>query len=404
MKVKTGQALTFIFITLLIDITGMSIIIPVIPKLIEQLTHTNESEAAAYGGELLAVYAVMQFLFAPTLGNLSDRYGRRPVLLFSLFGFSIDYLLQGFAPSITWLFIGRAIAGFTGASFSTASAYIADVSTPEKKAQNFGLIGAAFGLGFIIGPLLGAFFGHYGPRIPFFVAAGLSLLNAVYGYFILPESLPVEKRRPFNWSRANPVGTLVQLKKYPAVTGFFFALFFLYMGGSAVQSVWSFWGTRQFGWDEKMIGISLGVVGLLVALVQGMLIRKTMPLLGHEKSIIIGNLLMMTGVVLFAFASETWQVFVFLVPYALGGIAGPAIQGYISNFIPPDQQGELQGGLTSLMSITLIFGPLLMTWLFAYYSGGHAAFRFNGMHYLAAGLFFLISTLLAARSFKKHAQ
>src|SRR5215211_4300731 len=212
-------AMSFIFITLLIDVTGLGLIIPVMPKLIESLTGGNISDASRWGGWLTFAYAIMQFLFAPVLGNLSDKWGRRPVLLFSLLGFGVDYLFLSFAPTIGWLFLGRLIAGVTGASFTTASAYIADISTAENRAQNFGMIGAAFGLGFIIGPVIGGLLGEYGPRVPFLAAAGLSLLNALYGFFVLPESLPKEMRRKFEWRRANPLGSLLQLKKYPAISG-----------------------------------------------------------------------------------------------------------------------------------------------------------------------------------------
>jgi DHA1 family tetracycline resistance protein-like MFS transporter len=247
---KREAALGFIFITLLIDITGFGIVIPVFPKLIEHLIHGNLSDAARYGGWLTFAYSVMQFLFAPVLGNLSDKYGRRPVLLGSLLGFSIDYTFLAFAPSIWWLFVGRIIAGITGASFTTASAYIADVSTPEKRAQNFGIIGAAFGLGFIIGPVLGGVLGQYSTKLPFLAAAGLALLNATYGYFILPESLAKENRRGFEWKRANPIGSLVQLKKYPAVSGLIASLILIYIAAHAVQSTWTFFTMVRVKWCE----------------------------------------------------------------------------------------------------------------------------------------------------------
>lgn len=234
-------AIGFIFITLLIDITGLGLIIPVVPDLIEELLHsTDNSKASQYAGFLTLAYAATQFLFAPILGNLSDKYGRRPVLLLSLLGFGIDYIFVSFAPSITWLFIGRIIAGITGASFTTASAYIADISTSENRTQNFGMIGAAFGLGFILGPLLGGLLGELGTRVPFYVAAGLALLNCLYGYFILPESLDKEHRREFEWKRANPIGSLLQLRKYPAVGGLIISLFLIYIAGHSVQSIWSF--------------------------------------------------------------------------------------------------------------------------------------------------------------------
>ncbi|MBY0348127.1 MAG: MFS transporter [Hydrotalea flava] len=399
-KDKKQAALGFIFITLLIDVTGFGIIIPVLPKLIEQLIHGNLSQASNYGGWLLFVYAVMQFIFAPILGNLSDRYGRRRILLFSLFGFGMDYLLQGFAPNIFWLFVGRFIAGITGGSFTTASAYIADISTPEKRAQNFGMIGAAFGLGFIIGPVLGGILGHYGPRVPFFAAAVLAFVNWLYGYFILPESLPAENRRKFEWKRANPLGSLVQLKKYPVISGLVFSITLLYIAGHAVQSCWSYYTMSKFGWDEQMVGYSLGFIGLIVGIVQGVLIRSIIPRLGQEKSIYIGLSLYAVGFLLFAFASTTWMMFVFMIPYALGGIAGPSIQGIISNHVPPNEQGELQGALTSLMSATSIIGPLMMTHIFAYFTSSKAPVHFPGAAMLLGALLTFISTAFAYRTLK----
>src|SRR5688572_25210445 len=262
---KKNAALGFIFVTLLIDVIGFGIIIPVVPNLISELGHVSIPEAAAYSGWLLASFAVMQFIFSPVLGNLSDQYGRRPVLLISLFGFGVDYLLTAFAPSLVWLFAGRIIAGITGASFTTASAYIADVSTPEKRAQNFGMIGVAFGVGFIIGPVLGGILGKYSTHLPFIAAGVLALLNAAYGYFVLPESLDKAHRRSFDIKRANPLGSLVQLKKYPAVLGLAVSLFLLYFAGQAVQSIWTFYTFEKFSWNEAMVGYSLGFVGLTVA-------------------------------------------------------------------------------------------------------------------------------------------
>lgn len=386
----------FIFITLLIDVTGFGLIIPVMPKLIEQLLHDSSiSKASQYGGYLTFAYAFMQFLFAPVLGNLSDKYGRRPVLLFSLFGFGIDYLFLSFAPSIAWLFVGRLIAGITGASFTTASAYIADVSTPENRAQNFGMIGAAFGLGFIIGPLIGGLLGELGPRIPFLVAAGLALTNWLYGFFVLPESLDKEHRRPFEWKRANPIGSLIQLRKYPAVIGLVGSLILVYLAAHAVQSNWSFFNIEKFKWTPKMIGISLGVVGLLVGGVQGGLVRIVNPKIGNEKSVYIGLSLYALGLLLFAFASQSWMMFVFLVPYCLGGIAGPALQSIISGHVPPNEQGELQGALTSLISVTSIIGPILMTGLFAFFTKPGAPVYFPGVSFLLGSVFMIASAIWA---------
>ncbi|WP_419800861.1 TCR/Tet family MFS transporter [Mucilaginibacter sp.] len=394
-------ALGFIFITLLIDVTGFGIIIPVLPKLIAEMIQGNLSQASVIGGWLTFAYAIMQFMFAPVLGNLSDRFGRRPVLLFSLLGFGLDYLFLSFAPSVGWLFVGRTIAGITGASFTTASAYIADISTPQNRAQNFGMVGAAFGIGFIIGPVLGGLLGQYGSRVPFMAAAGLSLLNALYGYFVLPESLAPENRRPFQLKRANPVGALMQLKKYPAISGLVVSLILLYTANNGMQSTWSYYGMEKFKWNEAMVGFSLGFVGLMTALVQTVVIRWTIPKLGTEKSLYVGFILYAIGLFLFAFALNGWQMFVFIIPYSLGGIAGPALQSIMSGFVPANEQGELQGALTSLMSATTIFAPVMMTSLFAYFTSSKTPFLFPGAPFFVGGVLILVSTVLAYRSMKR---
>jgi DHA1 family tetracycline resistance protein-like MFS transporter len=394
-------AIGFIFITLLIDVTGLGLIIPVVPKLIEDLLHTtNISKVALFGGLLTFSYAIMQFLFAPVLGNLSDKYGRRPILLFSLLGFGLDYILLAFAPSIGWLFVGRIIAGITGASMTTASAYIADISTPETRAQNFGMIGAAFGLGFIVGPMIGGLLGEMGPRIPFLVAAGLALLNAAYGYFVLPESLDVSNRRAFDWKRANPISSLKNLSRFPAVAGLIISFFLIYVASHAVQSNWSYFNIEKFKWTPKMIGISLAVVGVLVSLVQGVLVRFVNPKIGNEKSVYVGLGLYTIGLVLFGLASQSWMMFVFLIPYCLGGISGPGLQAIISGSVPANEQGELQGSLTSIISITSIVGPLVMSNLFAFFTGPIAPFYFPGAPFMLAAVLMLLSCFFAYKALR----
>jgi len=399
---KKSAAIGFIFITMLIDITGWGIIIPVIPKLIKELIHGDISEAAKYGGWLTFAYAITQFMFAPLIGNLSDKFGRRPIILISLFAFSMDYLLLAFAPTITWLFIGRIIAGLTGASITTASAYIADVSTPENRAKNFGMIGAAFGLGFIIGPVIGGLLGQYGSRVPFYAAACLCLLNFLYGYFILPESLSVDNRRNFNLKRANPIGAFMNIRKRPSLYGLLFSLFLVYVASHSIQGNWSYFTMYKFHWDEKMVGISLGVIGLLVGLVQGVLIRWINPILGNEKSIYVGLALYTLGLSLFAMATESWMVFLFLIPYCLGGIAGPAMQAVISSKVDASEQGEIQGTLSSLMSASTIIGPPLMSSVFYYFTHNDAPFKFAGAPFVLGASLMLISTIIAFLSFRKN--
>lgn len=395
MTKNRNAAIGFIFLTLVIDITGLGLIIPVMPKLIEQLTHTDISHASRIGGFLTSTYAVMQFIFSPILGRLSDKHGRRPILLISLFGMAADYLLLYFAPSIAWLFIGRALSGVTGASITTASAYIADISTAETRAKNFGMIGAAFGIGFIVGPIMGGLLGSFGPRIPFLVAAGLAAINWLYGYFILPESLDKAHRRPFSWSAAIPGKSLMSLRKYPTIFGLIISYFLVYLAAHAVHSNWSFFTIEKFGWTEIKIGWSLGVVGVLVGLVQGLLVRVVNPKLGNEKSIYIGLCLYALGLFLFAFATQSWMMFVFLIPYCLGGIAGPALQSIIAGHVAPREQGELQGALTSVMSITSIIGPTIMTGLFYYFTGPKKPFHFSGASFFLGGIFMLMAAAIA---------
>jgi DHA1 family tetracycline resistance protein-like MFS transporter len=402
---KNGnRQLIFIFITILIDVIGLGIIIPVIPKLIQELSGEGLSEASRYGGWLMFSYAIMQFLFSPILGGLSDKFGRRPVLLISLFGLGIDYIFMAWAPSMTWLFLGRIIAGISGASFTTATAYIADISEPEKRAQNFGLVGAAFGLGFIIGPVVGGISAQWGSRIPFIAASVLTLMNFLYGYFFIPESLDSNNRRNFEWKRANPVSSLLNLKRYPAVSSLAACLMLMYIASHAVQSNWSYYTMLKFSWNEAMVGYSLGFVGVLVSLVQGGLIRIVIPKIGQVKSIYAGLAFYASGLLLFAFASSSWMMYAFLIPYCLGGLAGPALQGYISNHVPANEQGELQGALTSLISVTSIIGPVLMNGLFAYFTSAETPYYFPGAPFILASIMIIVSIFLAVKSFtqKKH--
>ena len=403
MKKPRKAALVFIFITVLIDVIGIGIIIPIIPVLIQELTGGTISQSSSYAALLVLAYSSMQFLFSPVIGGLSDQFGRRPILLISLFGFGIDYIFLALAPTIGWLFIGRIISGITGASFSTAGAYIADVSPPEKRAQNFGLLGAAFGLGFIIGPALGGFFGEYGSRIPFFVSAGLSLLNWLYGYFVLPESLAPEKRRKFDIKRANPVGSLIALKKYPMIIALVASLFLVYVANFATQGTWSFYTMEKFGWGEMEVGLSLAFVGLMVAIVQGGLIRVIIPKLGQVRSLFLGLTINAFGLLAFGFASAPWMMYAIMVPFALGGLAGPAFQGIISSQVSDNEQGELQGALTSLNSVAAIIGQPLMLWLFRSFTAQDTTFYFPGVPFAAGAVLTLISIFLTMRVLKKPA-
>ena len=399
---KRSAATIFVLITVLIDSIGFGIIIPIMPSLISELAHTDVSGSARYGGFLFAAYSVMQFVFSPIVGGLSDQFGRRPILLASLFGFGIDYLFLVFAPTITWLFIGRLIAGVMGASFTTAAAYMADISTPEKRAQNFGMIGAAFGLGFIIGPIIGGIASDFGTRVPFMVSGVLTLCNFCYGYFVLPESLKPENRRKFDWKRANPVGALLNLRRFPMLIGLVSALFLVYISNFSTQGTWSYFAKERFNWSNKEIGWSLTFIGFMIALVQGGLTRILIPKLGTKNSIYAGFTFSILGSFAYAFANQGWMMYAIMVPFSLGGLAGPAMQGIISSQVPANEQGELQGSLTSLNSVAAIIGPILMTSLFYKFTAKDAPIYFPGASFMAAAILTTISLLLIIRTLKKN--
>lgn len=402
MAKQKQSAMIFIMITLLIDCIGFGIIIPVLPNLIKEFTGGSISVAADYGGYLMVAFALPQFIFSPILGGLSDQYGRRPILLFSLFGLGMDYLFLSFAPSIFWFFIGRIIAGITGASFTTGMAYIADISTPEKKAQNFGLVGAAFGLGFILGSVGGGLLSSFGLRVPFMVAAGLSLVNWLYGYFILPESLAPDKRRNFSWKRANPIGSFMNASKYPAILGLLATLLLLYIASHSVQSNWSYYVIEKFQWTPKMIGYSLAVVGIMVALVQGGLIRIIIPKIGNRKAIYFGLILYVIGFLCFAFAKNGLMMMLFIIPYCLAGMGGPAMQSIISNQVPENAQGEIQGITTSLQSLAAIIGPWVVSHIFVYFIEDGTPLYFPGAPFIFSAVLTLIGLFIAIRALRKY--
>lgn len=394
-------ALFFIFITILVDVIGIGIILPIIPDLIMELTGEGNHMAIIYGMWLTTAFAGMQFLFSPVLGEISDKYGRRPILLIALLGLSIDYLIHAWAPSIVWLFLGRFLAGITGASFTVASAYIADVSTKENKAKNFGLIGAAFGIGFIIGPGIGGFFGEIDIRLPFYIAAGLTFANFLFGYFFVPESLTMENRRQINFSKMIPGVSLFALRNYKGILLLISAFFLANLAGQALPSTWSYYGIERYDWNPRQIGLSLMVVGLLVAVVQGFLVGKLVTKFGKRKVIIYGFLLWTVGMFLFSFAHEPWMLYAFLIPYALGGIAGPTVQGVISNQVSEKEQGILQGSITGLVSITAILGQFIFAPVFYYFIRPETSIYFPGAPYALAAVLLLIAFILATTAIKR---
>jgi len=399
---KQSAALGFIFVTIFIDVLGLGIIIPVLPKLLQILGHIDVNGASKYIGWLTFVYASMQLLFASIMGNLSDRYGRRPILLISLFGFGLDYAVMAFSPTIAWLFVGRIIAGICGASTSTATAYIADVSTGDKRAANFGLVGAASAIGLIFGIALGAYLYAINIRLPFMAAAGFAFANGLYGLFVLPESLAKENRRKFEWSRANPLLSLVRMyKKHPTLATLLSATCIVYIAQKAVEYLLSTFIYEKFNWTPASVG-TLGLfIGLVLFSIQAGLIRYTVPKFGKQKNIIAGLIFYALGLLLLAFAAKGWVLYLCVIPYCLGGLSGPAMQGIASDQVAINEQGELQGAFAILNSISLIIGPLLFGYVFFFFTKKESSVYFPGAPYLLAAVLMLISTFISIRVFKR---
>jgi DHA1 family tetracycline resistance protein-like MFS transporter len=396
-------ALAFIFVTMLVDSMGLGIIIPVGPKIIAELLGRGSddplamSQAAQWGGWLSFVFAAMLFLCAPLIGNLSDRFGRRPVLIASLLGLGFDYLITGLAPTIAWLFIGRFLSGIAGASYTTVNAYIADITPPEKRAANFGLTGAAFSVGFVLGPAIGGLLGEYGARVPFFFAAGLSVVNALFGLFVLKESLAPENRRKFEWWRANPVGALYGLKRLPGIFWLLAVLVLMRLAHDSNPSVFSYYVYAKFHWTPRMVGYALMAVGVLMSIVYGGLVRVVVPRIGETASVYLGLFCGAIGFAGYAFATQSWMMFAFMVPFALMGFVQPALSAIMSKMVGPKEQGELQGALACIGGLTAIVAPPLLTNLFAYFSSGRAPVYFPGAAFLAASLFLVLAMAVFTR-------
>lgn len=364
------SSLTFVFLVVMIDMIGFGIVMPVLPRLIMDLGDITIDKAAIWAGWLGAGYAAMQFVFAPILGNLSDRFGRRPVLLAALLGFAIDYALMGLAPSLWWLAAGRLIAGLTGASFSAAYAYLADITPPEQRAQGFGKISMAFGLGFIIGPALGGFLGEIGPRVPFFVAAGLAFANFAFGFFFLKESLAPENRRPFRLARANAFSALKALgHQNPQVLWFVAALTLWMLAHTVYPTIWAYFATAAYGWGGLKIGLSLMLVGVSAALVQGFLLPVLIPRLGEVRAVALGVATVVALTAVYAFARSEWVIFGAILLNGLSGLVLPSINALNSRAVDAASQGELQGATQAMNSIAAIVGPPLYTGLFARFTG-----------------------------------
>jgi DHA1 family tetracycline resistance protein-like MFS transporter len=394
---RPQPAVIFIFITLFLDIFGIGLVVPVLPGLVEELQGGSVEAASHAVGWLGALYALMQFIFSPILGSLSDRFGRRPVILVSLLGAALDYLLLAWAPSMAWLFVGRIISGITAANFSAASAYIADVTSPEKRAAGFGMIGAAFGLGFIAGPAVGGLLGEFGLRLPFLVAAGVTALNWIYGIFVLPESLTPENRRAFDWLSVNPFKSLVALARWPVVSGLAGAQFLMNLSHNIYPSLWVLYTGFRYGWSTRTVGLSLCVVGLTSAIVQGALAGNIIRRMGERRAVLFGLGLMSVAMVCYGLATEGWMIFVTIILGSIGGVAGPAEQSLISQAVPADEQGAVQGALNSLASVAGVIGPLVWTWIFAASLGTNGTLNFPGLAFIIAGVLTLIALAIAVR-------
>ncbi|MCC6919395.1 MAG: TCR/Tet family MFS transporter [Alphaproteobacteria bacterium] len=404
MASPSRHALTFIFLTVLIDSIGFGVTLPVFPDLIVTLEGGTLDEATIVGGYLLALFAVMQIVFGPLMGNLSDRFGRRPVLLLSLAAFGIDYALMAFAPNLAWLFVGRAIAGLAGAVYVPANAFIADVTEPDKRAQAYGLIGGAFGAGFILGPALGGLLGELGPRAPFFAAAGLALLNVLYGFFVLPESLPPEKRRAFEWRRANPLGAFRALTRMPALGLLAAALFAWALAGTVYPATWAFFAKIRFAWSAADIGLSLAFVGMTMTIVQVFVTGPAVKRLGERRALVTGIAFGIFEFVAMAVITEGWMIYPVMAGGALSGLAYPALNALLSQQTAASEQGELQGALSGLNALSEIAGPLLMTGALGYFSGVHAPVHFPGAAFaLAAGLALVALGFLALAGRRREA-
>lgn len=402
------RALLFVFITVLLSIMGLGIVIPVMPTLIKDLTGMGASRGAELNSILLTCYAAMQFFMSPVLGALSDRFGRRPVILVSVFAYSVDFLIMAVAPTFAWLIVGRLLSGGTAATFATANAFIADVTPPEKRAASFGLIGAAFGLGFIIGPVLGGLTGEqFGARAPFYLASGLIFANFVFGYFFFPESLPKEKRRPFSLARANPFGALFSVVARDKVGGILLAYFFMQLSHHALPSIWAFFTTAKYGWSELSISLSLAYVGITAAVVQGGLIRTVVPKIGDTRAVYIGMAAMAGSLIGYAFYSPTgvWM-YVWTTLGALGGFMMPGMQSKMTAATPPDAQGELQGAIASVMSISMAVSPQIAAHIFGYYTAPGSGRDFPGAPFALGAMLVVLSGIvftLAVRHLPKKA-
>src|SRR5262245_2064932 len=397
-------ALAFIFVTIALDTLALGMIIPVLPKLVEGFLAGDTARAAEIFGIFGTVWALMQFFCAPVLGAASDRFGRRPVILFSNFGLGLDYILMALAPTIAWLFVGRVISGITAASISTAHAYVADVTPPERRARAFGLLGAAFGMGFILGPAFGGVLGAIHPRLPFWVAAGFSLANAAYGLFVLPESLPAERRSGFSWGRANPVGALILLRSHPALSGLATANFLVNLSHVFFPTVFVLFAGCRFGWDERAVGLTMALFGLASMIVQAGLVGPVVAWVGERRALLVGLLFGTAGMAVFGLATNGIVFCIGIPVMSLWGFAGPATQGLMTRRVSPSEQGQLQGANNSIMGIANLIGPSIFSLTFAYAIHSGRGPDLAGAPFLLAALMLLASAAVAWHATRAQAR
>lgn len=426
-----SPAVKFIFLTLLLDVMGFGLLIPVAPRLVQELLgwktelaglgtlalgsptpmgpvlvagaqHLADAQAAPIVGWLMATYALCQFVFAPILGSLSDHVGRRPVILIALLGSAVDYFAGALAPTLAILFITRAINGISGANFSVCNAYVADVTPPKKRAAAFGMIGAAFGLGFILGPIIGGVLGNFDVRLPYWGAGLLTLANVAYGALVLPESLPLDRRRAFSLKKANPVGVFAHLARYPLVMGLGAAFFFLNLAQYGLHSTWVLYTEHRYGWGPVATGLSLTIVGIGAAIVQGGLAGRAVKLLGERGALLIGIALGIAAYVAYGLATQGWMIYALVAVASLGGIAGPAVQSIISKSVLPTEQGEVQGAMSAISNLSLIIGPPAASNVFAYFISGDAPVYLPGASFFLSAALAFIGLLIAAAILRRH--
>ncbi|NNC99329.1 MAG: MFS transporter [Gammaproteobacteria bacterium] len=388
---KKKSATRFVLLTVFVYSMGFGIIMPVLPELIVELEGVSLSRATLIGGFITAAYAAFQFLLGPLVGNLGDRFGRRPVFLLSLTGFSLDFFLMGFAPNVIWLFVGRSIAGGLGAVFGPANAAMADVSSAADRARGFGMVGAAFGIGFIIGPGIGGLLGDFGTRIPFFAAAGMAFATLIYGYFAFPETMDLQDRRSFSLKRANPLGALLSLNKLPNMLGIALVYFLWVTSNNIYPVVWAFFARAQFNWDSRLVGLSLTLVGLSMAAAQIFLIGRMVHKFGERKTAIIGISAGFVSFIFYAFVSNGIVALFFCLAVGIQGMAMPSINAMMSRRTPSDMQGELQGFNGSLAALGALIAPLIYNTTLSYYTGQDAPFYFAGAPFIVSAILALIA-------------